>query len=173
MTWWGNWGPYTINSFHFHSTLSNLWAQNFNWEILGVTRDEQIHGAPIPHCSSHISKILWWLQMFDFGIFCHLLRLMGIYRSRYLKSFVLSCLFFLCFFSFFPFFFLFFSSLFVFVSLSVASLAPGPWTLSTHATQSLRHWLNVANNTKHLKKSNAACFYKPVVLKLSIIVQMW
>ena len=26
---------------------------------------------------------------------------------------------------------------------------------------------------KHLKKSNAACFYTPVVLKLLIIVQMW
>ena len=26
---------------------------------------------------------------------------------------------------------------------------------------------------KHLKKSNAACFYTPIVLKLSIIVQMW
>ena len=27
--------------------------------------------------------------------------------------------------------------------------------------------------TKHLKKSNAACFYTPIVLKLFIIVQMW
>ena len=27
--------------------------------------------------------------------------------------------------------------------------------------------------TKHLKKSNAACFYTPTVLKLLIIVQMW
>ena len=26
---------------------------------------------------------------------------------------------------------------------------------------------------KHLKKSNAACFYTPIVLKLLIIVQMW
>ena len=26
--------------------------------------------------------------------------------------------------------------------------------------------------TKHLKKSNAACFYTPIVLKLLIIVQM-
>ena len=26
---------------------------------------------------------------------------------------------------------------------------------------------------KHLKKSNAACFYTPIVLKLFIIVQMW
>ena len=26
--------------------------------------------------------------------------------------------------------------------------------------------------TKHLKKSNAACFYMPIVLKLLIIVQM-
>ena len=27
--------------------------------------------------------------------------------------------------------------------------------------------------SKHLKKSNAACFYTPMVLKLLIIVQMW
>ena len=26
---------------------------------------------------------------------------------------------------------------------------------------------------KHLKNSNAACFYTPVVLKLLIIIQMW
>ena len=26
---------------------------------------------------------------------------------------------------------------------------------------------------KHLKKSNAACFYAPIVLKLLIVVQMW
>ena len=26
---------------------------------------------------------------------------------------------------------------------------------------------------KHLKKSNASCFYLPIVLKLLIIVQMW
>ena len=26
---------------------------------------------------------------------------------------------------------------------------------------------------KHLKKSNAACFYTPILSKLSIIVQMW
>ena len=26
---------------------------------------------------------------------------------------------------------------------------------------------------KHLKKSNAACFYTPIVLKLLIVVQMW
>ena len=27
--------------------------------------------------------------------------------------------------------------------------------------------------TKHLKKSNTACFYPPIILKLLIIVQMW
>ena len=62
--------------------------------------------------------------MFDFGIFCHLLRLMGLYRvgapSGYLKSIVLS-------FSFLPFFlFRFRFFIFFFVSLSVAPLAPGP-----------------------------------------------
>ena len=33
------------------------------------------------------------------------------------------------------------------------------------------HYISETN--KHLKKSNAACFYTPIVLKLSIIVQMW
>ena len=32
---------------------------------------------------------------------------------------------------------------------------------------------NTGKTYKHLKKSNAACFYTPVVLKLLIIVQMW
>ena len=31
----------------------------------------------------------------------------------------------------------------------------------------------VCISNKHLKKSNAACFYTPIVLKLLIIVQMW
>ena len=29
-----------------------------------------------------------------------------------------------------------------------------------------------SKTTKHLKKSNAACFYTPIVLKLLVIVQM-
>ena len=29
------------------------------------------------------------------------------------------------------------------------------------------------HTNKHLKKSNAACFYTPIVLKLLIVVQMW
>ena len=104
-----------------HCTLSNLWAPNFNWEILDdMQAEKKNHEAPILHISSHISKIVWWLPMFDFGIFCHLFRLMGIYQvgasSGYLKSFVPSFLFFL--FSFlssfsFSFFFSFF-----FLSLS-------------------------------------------------------
>ena len=71
-------------------------------------------GALNLHCSYYISKIVWWLPMFDFGIFCHQLRLMGIYRmvappSGYLKSFVLTFLFFLfCFFFFSILHFLFF-----------------------------------------------------------------
>ena len=32
---------------------------------------------------------------------------------------------------------------------------------------------NFETKHKHLKKSNAACFYTPIVLKLAIIVQMW
>ena len=94
---------------------------------------KRIHGVLNLHCSFYISKIVWWfIPMFDFGIFCHLLDSwgMGIYRvgppSGYLKSFVLPFL------PFIFFFFLFYSSLF-FLSLG------GPWTLSTHATQSLRH----------------------------------
>ena len=39
-------------------------------------------GALICKFSSYILKIVWWLPMFDFGIFCHVLRLMGIYRVR-------------------------------------------------------------------------------------------
>ena len=39
---------------------------------------KRIHGALNLHCSSYISKIVWWLPMFDFGILCHLLRLMRI-----------------------------------------------------------------------------------------------
>ena len=101
------------------------------------TSRKRIHGALNLHCSYYISKIVWWLPMFDFGIFCHLLRLMGIYRvgppSGYLKSFVLS---FLCFLSF-SFSFLFFM---FFFPLSRGPLQLwGPWTLSTYATQSLRH----------------------------------
>ena len=33
--------------------------------------------------------------------------------------------------------------------------------------------LSVIVQYKHLKKSNAACFHTPIVLKLLIIVQMW
>ena len=32
---------------------------------------------------------------------------------------------------------------------------------------------SMTNESKHLKKSNAACFYMPIVLKLLIIVHMW
>ena len=37
----------------------------------------------------------------------------------------------------------------------------------------LNHKIDIHSKTKHLKKSNAACFYTPAVLKLLIIVQMW
>ena len=55
-----------------------FWLTNFRHHAI---RKEHIHGALKLHCSSYISKIVWWLPMFDFGIFCHLLRLMGIYRA--------------------------------------------------------------------------------------------
>ena len=82
-------------------------------------------------------KIVWYLSMFDFGIFCHLLRFPrpGIWKVSF-------SLFFSSF-SFLSFFF-FYSSFSLFPPLSGASLAPGPWTLSIHhghATQSLRHCL--------------------------------
>ena len=84
---------------------------------------KRIHRALSLYCSSYISNIVWWLPMFDFCIFRHLLRLMGIYRvgpsSGYLKSFVLSFLFFV--------FFFFFSILhFLFLFLPGALLALGP-----------------------------------------------
>ena len=68
---------------------------------------------------------------------------MGIYRvppqSGYLKKFVLPILFYLS----FPFFLLFI----FFISFSGAPLAPGPWTLSTHATQSLCHCASLKHTT--------------------------
>ena len=79
--------------------------------------------------------IVWWLPMFDFGIFWHLHRLMGIYRVRapvgVFEKFCSVSLFF----SLLPFFFFlfpFFFSLFFFLSFFGLSLwgggplAPGP-----------------------------------------------
>ena len=71
------------------------------------------------------------MTMFDFGIFCHLLKLMGIYwvgaPSGYLRRFVFSFLFFLFFLFYFSFSFFFF--LFIFLSRSLgapsSSGAPG------------------------------------------------
>ena len=85
---------------------------------------KRIHSALNLHCSSYISRIVWWLPMFDFGIFCHLLRLMGIYWvGAPVRVFEKFCsLFFL------PFFF-FYSSFFysLFFPLSRGPLlAPGP-----------------------------------------------
>ena len=103
-----------------------------------------IHGALILHCSSYISKIVWGLPMFDFSIFCHLLRLTGIYwvgapvrvfeKFRSLFSFR---------FLFFLFFFFSFHILhFLFLSLSlggpISSGAPGhcpPMPPSRYATE--------------------------------------
>ena len=135
MTWWRNWGRYYRPLTLFKRFNMVLWhsfkrmgpkfkLRNFichaSWK--------RIHGALILHCSVYISKIVWWLPMFDFGIFCHLLKLMRILNgapSGYLKSFdVLSFPFFLCFcfcFCFLPFLFFIFI-----VCLSGASLAPGP-----------------------------------------------
>ena len=124
--WWSDGeigGPRPLILFKRFNTaplhLSNFLTLNFNWEIRCLASWKRIHGALILHCSS--SKIVWWLPMFDFGIFCHLLTLMGIYQvvsqSGYLKSFIFSFLS-------SPFFFLFF--IFFFISLSGAPLAPQP-----------------------------------------------
>ena len=85
----------------------------------------------ILRCSSYISKIVWWLPMFDFGIFCHLLRLMGIYRVRApVRVFdVFIYLFLPPFLPFFVFcfcFVIFFSSFSLFLSLSRGPFSSGP-----------------------------------------------
>ena len=102
----------------FHCTLSN--------SVLGpkfYLRNFRCHASwkknIFVHCFFYISKIVWWLPLFDFGIFCHLLRLMGIYwmggpHPGIWK--VLFCHFFLPFLSFsFSFVFLFFSSFSFFI----------------------------------------------------------
>ena len=48
-------------------------------------------------------------------------------------------------------------------------ITPGSYIISDKVYTNL---IVVAFPNKHLKKSNAACFYTPVVLKLLIIVQM-
>ena len=131
MTWWGNWGPRPriifkrfntapLQSFNLIGPKFKLW--NFSWHASW----KRIYKTPITHCSSHISKIVWWLPMFDFGIFCHLLRLMGIIRWGPRRPGIWKVSFsflFSLFFSFLHFFLLFF---FFFGSLSGALSPPGP-----------------------------------------------
>ena len=106
--------------------------------------------------------------MFDFGIFCHLLRLMGIYRVRppsgYLRSFVLS---FFCFFFFF--FFCILHFLFFFCLSRGPLLLRGPWTLSTHATQSLRHCLECVTLLFHAQSAKAEVWLKALGLMASLV----
>ena len=72
--------------------------------------------------------IVWWLPMFDFGIFWHLPRLMGIYRvSAPVWVFEKFCSVSL-FFSFLPFLFFFSLFFFFFWSLSLG----GPFSSGTH-----------------------------------------
>ena len=79
----------------------------------------------VPLSTMYISKIMWWLPMFDFGIFCYLLRHMGIYRvgapvqvfEKFRSLFSFLFIFFL--------FLLFLFFVFFFVSLSWTPLAPG------------------------------------------------
>ena len=86
--WWPDgeiWGPRPLILFKRFNT-----APLHSFRLLGPlyllrnfrchASSKRIHGALNLHCSSHISKIVWWLPISDFGIFCHLLRLMGIYR---------------------------------------------------------------------------------------------
>ena len=157
MTWWGNLGAldhyfFSNGLIRLHCTLSNLWAgPSFNWEILDVMQAEKSTWGPNSQLSLLYFKdcVMIANVWFYFGIFCHLLRLMGMYRvgapSGYLKSFDLSFLF-LFFFSLFysSFSFLFFFFPFFFVSLSLggpfSSGAPGhcpPMPLSRYATASV------------------------------------
>ena len=107
-----------------HCTVSNLWAPNFKWKFLDDMQAEKKYMRP----QFFIFRLIFQRSCDDyqcliFGIFCHVLRLMGIYRVGalfgYLKSFVPSFLFFL----FFPPFFLRF---FFFCLFLGAPLAPGP-----------------------------------------------
>ena len=130
MTWWRNWGRYRplilfkwFNMALWHS-FKRMGPKFKLRNFICHASWKRIHRALILHCSVYISKIVWWLPMFDFGIFCHLLKLKRIYRmgprpgiwkvsfSLFLSSF---------FFFFLPFLFFIFI-----VCLSGASLAPGP-----------------------------------------------
>ena len=101
--------------------------------------------------------------MFDFAIFCHLLELMAYIEWRppcgYLKSFVLSFLFFL----FFPFLFFIFIFIFLFLSLSLSGfpLAPGapghcpPMPPSRYATDQN---VGVTDEFENAKRKNKILF---------------
>ena len=99
-------------------------------------RWKRIYGALILHCSSYISKIVWWLPMFD-------LVFSVIYIDSWDNRVGASVRVFekfrsLC--SFLHFLFVFFFYFF-WGGLSRGPLyLRGPCTLSTHATQLLRHW---------------------------------
>ena len=129
MTWWGNLGSRPLILFKWLNT-----APLYSFKFMGPKFKlrnfrchaswKRIHGALNLHSSSYISKIVWGLPMFDFGILCHLLRLMGIYwvgpPVRVFEK-LRSLFFFLLHFCFF----LFFSSFSFFLSLG-APLAQGP-----------------------------------------------
>ena len=139
---WGNLSPRPLILFKRFNTAplhsfklirSKFKLRNFRCHVSW----KRIKGALNLYCSS--SKIVWWLPIFDFGIFCHLLRLMGIYRvgapSGYLKSFALSFLFFPFSFSFSFLFFVFF--FFLALGGPLNSGAPGhrpPMPPSCYAT---------------------------------------
>ena len=140
--------------------------------------EKRIHGALILNCSSYISKIVWWLPMFNFGIFCHLLRLIGIYQvgprlgiwkvsfSLFFSPFYFSFSFFL----FLSFLFLFYSSFFLSLSRGApfSSGAPGhcpPMPLSRYATDKslVVLWIvSTVNESIHLKIIYQNPFYVPI-----------
>ena len=138
----GNWGPRPL----IFKWLITVPLHSFKrmspkfWEIVDVMRAEKEYMGPnSPLFLLYFKDCVMITNVWFWYFLSSILKLVGIHRvgtpSGYLKSFV--------FFSFLH-FFLFYSSfsfLFSFLSLSsvVAPLAPGPWTLSTHATQSLRH----------------------------------
>ena len=96
-----------------HCTLSNLWAPNFNWQILDdMQAEKEYMGPKSPFFVSYFKDCVMitnvWFLVFFF-LFVIYLRLMGIYQvgapSGNFKSFVCWILSFRFFFLFFLFFF--------------------------------------------------------------------
>ena len=140
MTWWGNWGsrPHIFFSnglIRSYCTLSNLRAPNFIWEILDVMQAEKrICGLNSPlfllYFKDCVMITIVWFWYFLSSTETHR-DISGGGPSRYLKSFILSFLFFCFSFLFFIFIFV------VFLRGPLSSGAPGhcpPMPPSRYAT---------------------------------------